>query len=73
MSSIPTPYTGTDTGFSTLCTSSPTVKTFVSTVLKQLAALTPGSYIDIGGDEAQATSASDYASFMTWAAAQVRR
>lgn len=68
----PAPYAGTGTGFSTLCTNSPAVKTFVSTVLKQLAALTPGSYIDIGGDEAQATSASDYARFMTWAAAQVR-
>ncbi|WP_034265121.1 beta-N-acetylhexosaminidase [Actinospica robiniae] len=67
-----TPYTGIDTGFSTLCTGSQTVKTFVSTVLKQMVALTPGSYIDIGGDEARATSATDYAGFMTWAAAQVR-
>lgn len=69
---VPTPYTGTDTGFSSLCTNSQTAKTFVSTVLKQLAALTPGSYIDIGGDEAQATSPAGYAAFMTWAAAQVR-
>ena len=68
----PAPYTGTDTGFSTLCTDKPAVKTFVAAVLKQLVALTPGSYIDIGGDEAQSTPAPDYASFMTWAAAQVR-
>ena len=68
----PAPYSGTDTGFSTLCTDKPAVKTFVAAVLKQLAALTPGPYLDIGGDEAQATSASDYAAFMTWAAAQVR-
>jgi hexosaminidase len=68
----PAPYTGTGTGFSTLCTNSPAVKTFAAAVLEQLAALTPGSYIDIGGDEAKSTPAADYASFMTWAAAQVR-
>lgn len=60
-----------DTGVGVLrnsiCTNSPTAKTFVDDVISQVAALTPGPYISIGGDEARGVSASDYSSFMTWA------
>jgi hexosaminidase len=62
--SAPALYTGTNVGFSTLCTTSESVYTFVNTVLGELAALTPGPYLHIGGDEASATSASQYATFI---------
>ena len=57
-------YTGTNVGFSTLCTSKEVVYTFVNDVLSELAALTPGPYLHVGGDEASATSAAQYATFM---------
>jgi hexosaminidase len=57
-------YTGTDVGFSSLCVGSPTTYTFLDDVIGQLAALTPGPYLHIGGDEAQSTSAADYATFV---------
>jgi hexosaminidase len=56
-------YTGTDTGFSSFCVSTPITYTFLDDVISQLAALTPGPYIHIGGDEAQSTSAADYKTF----------
>jgi hexosaminidase len=57
-------YTGTDVGFSSLCTSKEVVYTFVSNVLSEIAALTPGPYLHVGGDEANATSPAQYATFM---------
>jgi hexosaminidase len=57
-------YTGTDVGFSSLCTSKEITYTFVNNVLTELAAMTPGGYLHIGGDEANATSPSQYATFI---------
>jgi hexosaminidase len=57
-------YTGTDVGFSSLCVSKEITYRFVNDVVRELAALTPGSYLHIGGDEAQATTPADYATFM---------
>jgi hexosaminidase len=57
----------TGTLSNSICTTATIAKTFIDNVISQLAALTPGPYISIGGDEAQGVSASDYASFMTWA------
>jgi len=57
-------YTGTDVGFSSLCTSKEVVYTFVSNVLSEIAAMTPGPYLHVGGDEANVTSPSQYATFM---------
>jgi hexosaminidase len=65
-------FTGTDTGFSSLCASHPTTYTFLDDVIRQLAALTPGPYIGIGGDEAQATSVADYKKIVDHAADDVR-
>lgn len=61
----PEPYTGTSVGFSSLCIGDPDVDEFVRTVLAEVAALTPGPYIHIGGDEAHSTTAADYEAFMT--------
>ncbi|MBB5873302.1 hexosaminidase [Allocatelliglobosispora scoriae] len=60
----PALYTGTDVGFSTLCTSKAVTYTFVQNVLSELAALTPGPYLHIGGDEASATTPAQYSTFM---------
>jgi hexosaminidase len=57
-------YTGTNVGFSSLCVSLAVTYTFLDQVVGEIAALTPGPYIHIGGDEASSTSASDYATFI---------
>jgi hexosaminidase len=57
-------YTGTDVGFSSLCVSLPLTYTFLDQVIGEIAALTPGPYIHIGGDEASSTTQSDYVSFI---------
>ena len=48
-------YTGTDVGFSSLCIDLPITERFVTEVVAELAALTPGPYLHMGGDEAAAT------------------
>jgi hexosaminidase len=57
-------FTGTVVGFSTLCIQKDVTFTFVEDVIAELAAITPGPYIHVGGDEAQATSVADYMTFM---------
>ncbi|SEQ61755.1 beta-N-acetylhexosaminidase [Microlunatus flavus] len=56
----PERYTGTDVGFSSLCASKDVTYRFLSDVLGEIAALTPGRYISIGGDEAHSTTQADY-------------
>jgi hexosaminidase len=60
----PPRYTGTDVGFSSLCVSKDITYKFIDDVLGQLAALTPGPYLHIGGDEAASTKPADYATFI---------
>lgn len=69
----PTLYTGTQVGFSTLCTTSPQVYTFIDDVVREIAALTPGPYFHIGGDESQATPPAEYRQFVEQVQALVRR
>ncbi|WP_030669768.1 beta-N-acetylhexosaminidase [Streptomyces cellulosae] len=57
-------YTGTEVGFSSLCVSKEITYDFVDDVIRELAALTPGRYLHIGGDEANSTSHEDYVKFM---------
>ena len=57
-------YTGIKVGFSSLCVDKGITYTFVDDVVRQLAALTPGDYIHVGGDETEATSAADYERFI---------
>ncbi|MFC9997342.1 beta-N-acetylhexosaminidase [Nocardia sp. NPDC127526] len=57
------PRTDIEVGYSSLCISSPTTYQFVDDVIREIAALTPGPYIDLGGDEAHNTSAEDYNTF----------
>jgi hexosaminidase len=57
-------YTGTRVGFSSLCTNSPVVDSFMNDVISELAEITPGPYIHIGGDESDATAMEDYIRFI---------
>lgn len=57
-------YTGIEVGFSTLCTSKEITYQFAEDVIRELAALTPGPYIHIGGDESHATKMEDYLPFV---------
>ncbi|WP_018683396.1 beta-N-acetylhexosaminidase [Actinokineospora enzanensis] len=51
-------------GYSTLDTTSPVTYEFLRTVLTQVAALTPGPYLHIGGDEAAATGHQNYVDYV---------
>ncbi|MCX6322233.1 MAG: beta-N-acetylhexosaminidase [Bacteroidia bacterium] len=57
-------YTGTNVGFSTLCTNKEITYKFIDDVVRELAALTPGPYIHIGGDESHSTKKEDYIPFI---------
>ena len=57
-------YTGTKVGFSTLCTSKEVVYQFITDVFGELAAITPGAYLHIGGDESHVTKIEDYIPFV---------
>ena len=57
-------YSGTEVGFSTLCTGKEITYQFISDVLGELAAITPGPYLHIGGDESHVTKIEDYIPFV---------
>lgn len=57
-------YTGIEVGFSTLTYKKPETFKFVNDVIRELAAITPGEYIHIGGDEAAVTKKPDYIAFI---------
>lgn len=61
----PPPYTGIDVGFSSLCVNKDITYRFVEDVIREVAALTPGPYLHIGGDEAHSTTDEDYVAFMS--------
>jgi hexosaminidase len=57
-------YTGIEVGFSSFCIPKGDTYEFIDDVISEIAALTPGPYIHIGGDEAHATSEEDYKFFI---------
>jgi len=57
-------YTGTEVGFSTFCTILDITYKFINDVVGELAAITPGPYIHIGGDESHSTKREDYIPFI---------
>jgi hexosaminidase len=60
----PALYTGIDVGFSSLCLDKELTYSFLDDVIGEVAALTPGLYIHIGGDEAHSTDPADYRRFV---------
>ena len=57
-------YTGTEVGFSTLCTDKEITYQFVDDVVREIAALTNGPWFHIGGDESHVTAHDDYIYFI---------
>lgn len=57
-------YTGVEVGFSTLCLEREVVYRFMDDVIGEVAALTPGPYLHIGGDEAHSTKLEVYRPFI---------
>jgi hexosaminidase len=60
----PAPYTGIEVGFSSLCIRREVTYAFVDDVVREVAALTPGPYLHVGGDESLSTDADDYRYFV---------
>gem|GEM_PF-4333 len=60
----PAPYAGIEVGFSSLAIRNEQTYAFVDDVVREVAALTPGPYLHIGGDEALSTDAADYRYFV---------
>ncbi len=61
---VPGLYTGIEVGFSTLCPDKETTYQFIDDVVRELAEITPGPYLHIGGDESHATKKEDYIPFV---------
>lgn len=57
-------YTGTNVGFSTLCTDKEITYQFVDDVVRELSEMNPGPYMHIGGDESHVTPLKDYIPFI---------
>ena len=60
----PALYTGMEVGFSSLCADKEITYRFLEDVIHEVAVLTPGPYLHIGGDEAAATSPENYKHFI---------
>jgi hexosaminidase len=60
----PALYTGIEVGFSSLCIRKEATYGFVEDVVREVAALTPGPYLHIGGDEAHSTDPAEYTTFV---------
>jgi hexosaminidase len=57
-------YTGIEVGFSSLCIDKEITYQFLDDVIRELAAMTPGDFIHIGGDEAHSTDKVAYTQFV---------
>ena len=57
-------YTGTDVGWSALCVDSAAAMTFIDDVVRDMAAMTPGPYLHIGGDEVASLTRAQYVRFV---------
>jgi hexosaminidase len=55
----PALYTGIEVGFSTLCVDKELTYQFVDDVVREIAAITPGPYFHLGGDESLSTPLMD--------------
>ena len=60
----PVPYTGTEVGFSTLCSDKEETYALVDDVVREMAAMTPGRYIHLGGDENKILTRDQYVRFV---------
>ena len=63
-SPVPGLYTGIRVGWSALCHDREVTYKFVDDVVREIAAMTPGPYFHVGGDEVEALSHPQYAQFI---------
>ena len=66
-------YTGIEVGFSAFCVEKDATWRFVDDIVREIAAMTPGSWFHIGGDEVKTLTAEQYATFVERAQAIVRK
>jgi hexosaminidase len=66
-------YTGTDVGWSTFCVEKEETYALIDDIVREIAALTPGAYFHIGGDEVEALTPEQYSRFVERAQAIVAR
>ena len=66
-------YTGIRVGWSAVCPDKAITWRFVNDVVRELAAMTPGAWIHIGGDEVEVLSHEQYARFVERAQGIVRK
>lgn len=67
------PYGGMEVGFSAITLDTPGIPKFLDDVFGQLIALTPGGFIHIGGDEANAMTMPEYCAVIEYAQGIVNR
>jgi len=60
----PPPYTDIKVGFSCLCVADERTYAFIDDVVREIAALTPGPFFHVGGDEVKKLGDLDYARFI---------
>ncbi len=57
-------FTGTKVGFSFVCVEKEETYAFIDEVVREIAAVTPGPYFHLGGDEVHELTGAQYAAFM---------
>lgn len=57
-------FTGTAVGFSSLCTENEATYAFLEDVVREIAALTPGPFFHVGGDEVEKLTSLEYNAFI---------
>lgn len=58
------PFIGTEVGFSSLCVEKEETYAFIDEVVREIAAMTPGPFFHIGGDEVHELTPEQYVRFM---------
>ena len=69
----PAPYTNIRVGWSTFCSDSEATYRFIDGVVRELAEMTPGPYLHIGGDEVEVLTDAQYTRFVERTQDIVRR
>jgi hexosaminidase len=57
-------YTGTEVGFSTFCVEKEETYALIDDIVREVAAITPGPWFHMGGDEVETLSPAQYAAFV---------
>jgi len=60
----PPPFTGTEVGFSAVCVEKDSTYEFIDDVVREIAAMTPGRYFHMGGDEVKKLTPAQYKLFV---------